>query len=156
VWTDKEEYRHGEKIKIQVMANKDIYLDLLYIDANKKKMKILPNQYRNDNRFKGGQVHTIPFDEREFEIEVDCDEANGSKCGEEMIVATASTHKILYDSATIGIPIAGTNIAEYKGTIKTRSAKLLSGSLFQNQQLSNIDITSQETGQSTVVFVTKK
>lgn len=153
VWTDKKEYHHGEKIKIKVMTNKDFYLDLMYVDAGNKKIKLLPNQYCADNRFKGVQVHDIPLDSKEFEIEVDCLEG---KCGEEMIIATVSTHRILYDADTSGVPIAGTNIAEYKGDIRKRSAKIMAGINYKGQQLQNLAVGDRESAQSSVVLFTRK
>lgn len=155
VWTDKREYRHGDKVKINVTANKDFYLDLLYVDAGNKKIKLLPNLYCDDNRFKGGQVHDIPLDSREFEIEVDCEE---SKCGEEMIIATASTHRILYDADTSGVPISGTNIAEFKGDIRKRGAKVMAGVKQQGQpqKIQNVAVDDRESAQSTVVLFTRK
>ncbi|MFZ4858970.1 MAG: DUF4384 domain-containing protein [Desulfuromonadaceae bacterium] len=156
VWTDKKEYHHGEKIKITVMANKDFFLDLMYVDASNKKIKLLPNQFCIDNRFKGTQVHNIPLDSREFEIEVDCVEG---KCGEELIIATASTHRILYDADTSGTPIAGTNIAEYKGDIRTRSVKIMAGVKQQGKKLlqsQNVASDDRESAQSSVVVFTRK
>lgn len=156
VWTDKKEYHHGEKIKVTVTANKDFFLDLIYVDAANKKIKLLPNQFCNDNRFKGGQVHSIPVDYREFEVEVDCMDG---KCGEETIIATASTHKILYDADTGGVPIAGTNLAEYKGNIRTRSAKIMAGVKQQGkqpQQLQTLAADDRECAQSSYVLFTRK
>ncbi|GAM09454.1 hypothetical protein OR1_01733 [Geobacter sp. OR-1] len=153
VWTDKHEYYHGEKLKIYVMANKDFYLDLLYVDAGMRKIKVIPNQYRTDTRFKGGQVHEIPVDEKEFTIEVDCEEG---KCGQETLVATASTHKILYDPDTSGAPIAGTNISEYKGDVRKRSIKILAGSSSNVKDIQSLASSYQETAQSTLVLYTRK
>ena len=153
VWTDKREYRHGEKLKIFVMANKDFYLDLIYIDAGMRQVKVIPNQYRSDNRFKGGQVHAIPMDLNEFEITIDCVDG---KCGKETLIATASTHRIMYDPETSGIPIKGTNIAEYKGDIRKRSIKLQARTVIANQQRPTEETVSQETAQSSFVVLTQK
>jgi len=154
VWTDKKEYHHQEKIKIKVTANKDFFLDLMYVDASNRKIKLLPNQYCADNRFKGAQVHDIPVDSKEFEVEVDCVDG---KCGEEVIIATASTHRILYDADTSGVPIAGTNIAEYKGDVRTRSAKIMAGINHQGQQqIQKLVVDDRECAQSRVALFTRK
>ncbi len=156
VSTEKMEYRDGEKIIVKVVANKDFYLELIYIDANKKRLQLIPNEYRSQNFFKGGQVHILPADKKEFEIEVDCNEANGTKCGEEMIIANVFTHKPQFNSEKGDTPTEGQNFPEYTGDIKTRGAKLSAGTLYQDKQRPSIEVSSAQSNSSTVVFYTSK
>jgi hypothetical protein len=123
--TDKARYRHGETIKITVTANKDFFLDLMYVDAGGRKIKLIPNRYSAGNLFQGGQVHTIPLDDKEFALEVDCLEG---KCGKELIIATASTQPFQYPLDGSEMPILGTGLVEYKGELRGRIVKLLAGS----------------------------
>ncbi|MDP2681526.1 MAG: DUF4384 domain-containing protein [Deltaproteobacteria bacterium] len=85
VWTDKKEYKHGEKIKIYVKGNKPFYVRVVYKDADGSILQLLPNPYRQDNYFNGGVVYEIPSGNDRFELEV------SPPFGEENIIVYAST-----------------------------------------------------------------
>ena len=43
VWTDKQTYRAGEKIKIYLKGNKPFFARVIYRDASKNNLQLLPN-----------------------------------------------------------------------------------------------------------------
>lgn len=70
VWTEKKEYRAGERIKLFLKGNKPFYARVLYRQADGSLVQILPNPYRRDNYFQGGVVYEIPSGPDRFELEV--------------------------------------------------------------------------------------
>ncbi|MEF3255069.1 MAG: DUF4384 domain-containing protein, partial [Deferribacterales bacterium] len=54
LWTDKDEYKSGDKIKIYLKGNKPFYAIVLYKDAKGEILQLLPNPHRKDNYFNGG------------------------------------------------------------------------------------------------------
>ena len=70
VWTDKAAYRTGEKIKINIKGNKPFFARVIYRDAAKTSLQLLPNPYRQDNYFQGGVIYEIPSGNDKFELEV--------------------------------------------------------------------------------------
>ena len=70
VWTDKKEYKAGDKIKIYLKANKPFYARMLYKDVSGKLLQLLPNPYRVDNYFNGGVLYEIPTGNDKFDLEV--------------------------------------------------------------------------------------
>ncbi|MEW6162698.1 MAG: DUF4384 domain-containing protein [Nitrospirota bacterium] len=85
VWTDKKEYRSGEKIKIYIKGNKPFYARVLYKDVRDEFIQLLPNPYRKDNYFNGGVIYEIPSGNDRFDLEV------SPPFGEENIIVYAST-----------------------------------------------------------------
>jgi hypothetical protein len=83
-WTDKEIYREGEKIKIYLKGNKPFFARVIYRDAAKNNLQLLPNPYRQDNYFQGGVIYEIPSGTDKFELEVN------PPFGEESIMIYAS------------------------------------------------------------------
>jgi Domain of unknown function (DUF4384) len=71
VWTDKQEYREGEKIKISLSGNKPFFAKVVYTDAGGNLTQLLPNPFRKDAAFDGGAVAVIPDKSDKFELEVD-------------------------------------------------------------------------------------
>jgi hypothetical protein len=88
VWTDKKEYRKGEKIKIYLKGNKPFYCRVVYNDASGKLIQLLPNPYRKENYFNGGAIYEIPSGKDDFELEVE------PPFGTESVVVYASTAEI--------------------------------------------------------------
>lgn len=88
VWTDKKEYRKGERIKIYIKGNKPFFAILLYKDASGKLLQLLPNPYRVDNYFNGGVIYEIPSGNDRFDLEVI------PPFGEEHIILYTSTSKL--------------------------------------------------------------
>ncbi|MBU4320958.1 MAG: DUF4384 domain-containing protein [Nitrospinae bacterium] len=88
VWTDKKEYKHGDRIKIYLQGNKPFYARILYKDVKGKILQLLPNPYRQDNYFNGGAVYEIPSGNDRYELEV------SPPFGEESIMVYASVSQL--------------------------------------------------------------
>lgn len=84
-WTDKKEYKEGEKIKVYIKGNKPFYARVLYKDASGQYVQILPNPYRAESYFNGGTVYEIPSGNDQFDLEV------SPPFGEEGVLIYAST-----------------------------------------------------------------
>lgn len=88
VWTEKKEYRAGEKIKVFLRGNKPFYARVVYRQADGSLIQILPNPYRKENYFHGGVIYEIPSGLDRFELEVT------PPFGEEDIIVYASTAEL--------------------------------------------------------------
>lgn len=88
VWTDKKEYREGDKIKIYIKGNKPFYVRVIYKDAAGNLIQILPNPHRKDNYFNGGVIYEIPSGNDKFELEV------SPPFGEESLMIYASISQL--------------------------------------------------------------
>lgn len=88
VWTDKTSYHAGEKIKIYLKGNKPFFARVIYRDAAKSNLQLLPNPYRQDNYFQGGVIYEIPSGLDKFELEVN------PPFGEETIIVYASVSEL--------------------------------------------------------------
>ncbi len=85
IWTGKKTYRAGENIKIFLQGNKDFYALVVYRDAEGGLVQLLPNQYRQGQRFAAGRTYAIPNDKDAFDLEV------GPPFGSENVLVFAST-----------------------------------------------------------------
>lgn len=117
-WTDKKEYRAGEKIRIYLRGNKPFYARVLYRDAGGATIQLLPNPHRADHYFNGGTIYELPTGSDQFELEV------APPFGEESLIVYASTAPL----GEIGLTAQGgvyqvTTIAKEIGT-RTRGIKL--------------------------------
>lgn len=88
VWSDKVTYREGEKIKIYLKGNKPFFARVIYRDATKNNLQLLPNPYRQDNYFQGGVIYEIPSGIDKYELEVN------PPFGEESIMIYASISEL--------------------------------------------------------------
>lgn len=88
VWTDKESYQSGEKIKIYLKGNKPFFARIIYRDADQNNLQLLPNPYRQDNYFQGGVIYELPSGKDKFELEVN------PPFGEENIIVYASVAEL--------------------------------------------------------------
>jgi hypothetical protein len=70
LWTDKKDYKKGDKIKIYIRGNKPFYARILHKGVNGELLQILPNPYRKDYYFNGGVIYEIPSGPDQFEMEV--------------------------------------------------------------------------------------
>lgn len=84
-WTDKKEYKKGEKVRIYLKGNKPFYARVLYRDAGGETLQLLPNPYRPDNYFNGGAVYELPAGNDQFDLEIT------PPFGEENVLVYAST-----------------------------------------------------------------
>jgi hypothetical protein len=85
VWTDRKEYRQGDRIRVYLKANKPFYGRVIYKDANGKAIQLLPNPYRTENYFNGGVVYELPGGNDRFDMEVT------PPLGHEQIIVYAAT-----------------------------------------------------------------
>lgn len=117
-WTDKKEYKKGEKIKIYIKGNKPFYARVLYKDASSETIQLLPNPYRSDNYFNGGTMYELPSGGDKFELEIN------PPFGEENVIVYASSNPLgeIEVHATRGVYAVKTQ-AKDVGT-RTRGVKL--------------------------------
>ncbi len=118
VWTDKESYRAGEKIKIYIKGNKPFFARVIYKDATGNNLQLLPNPYRQDNYFQGGVIYEIPSGTDKFELEIN------PPFGEESILIFASVSELgdlnlKQEGAVFAVKTKSRDIG-----IKTRSVKI--------------------------------
>ena len=118
VWTDKKDYKKGEKIRVYLKGNKPFYARVVYKDAGGELVQILPNPFRSTSYFNGGTIYEIPAGEDKFELEV------SPPFGEENIIVYASTSQL----GDIGLKAEGGVFQVQTKTedvgIKTRGLKL--------------------------------
>jgi len=68
LWTDKKRYREGEPVRIFVQGNKDFYGRVVNKDSTGHITQLLPNLYRTEHHFRGGEVQVIPGKEDRFDL----------------------------------------------------------------------------------------
>jgi hypothetical protein len=85
LWTDKNSYRVGERVKIYLRGNKPFYARIVYQDTGGNLIQLIPNPYRNDNYFNGGVTYEIPSGNDRFGLQV------SPPLGEEKIILYTST-----------------------------------------------------------------
>jgi hypothetical protein len=85
LWTDKQQYKEGDKIKIYIRGNKPFYARIVYKMINGELRQLFPNPFRQSNYFNGGAIYAIPSPEDQFELEVE------PPFGKEAIVVYGST-----------------------------------------------------------------
>jgi len=125
VWTEKEEYRSGEKIKIFLRGNKPFFARVLYRDAKGELLQLLPNPYRKDNYFDGGTIYEIPSGKDQFELDVTPPfgeeniilYASSSPLGDISLQSQGSLFRVMTDVKTAAEKTRGITIKE-KGTEK--------------------------------------
>jgi hypothetical protein len=67
---DGETYVEGQKVSYFFSANQDAYILLVYEDAQRNLVQILPNRYSGPGFYKAGKFFKIPDDKDEFEFEI--------------------------------------------------------------------------------------
>lgn len=106
LWTDKQEYKKGDKIKIYIRGNKPFYARVLHKGVDGNFLQLLPNPYRKDNYFNGGVIYEIPSGSDQFEMEVT------PPFGQESIIVYAST-----------APLGEINLAPAGGVYKIKTER---------------------------------
>jgi hypothetical protein len=120
VWTEKNEYKPGEEVKIFIRGNKDFYARVVYMDVEKKMIMILPNLYRKTNFFKANETITIPASEDKFKLRV------RPPLGEEKILVYASTAPL----GSIDTEALGNSLLEVKNDLKGLGTRTRSIEIF--------------------------
>jgi Domain of unknown function (DUF4384) len=118
LWTDREKYQKGEKVKIYIKGNKPFYARVHYKDAKGEILQLLPNPFRKDNYFNGGVIYEIPSGNDRFELEV-C-----PPFGEEHIILYTSTAPLGDISLAKEGGVYQVKTGEKDIGIKTRGVKL--------------------------------
>ncbi len=118
LWTDKKEFKKGDKIKIYLQGNKPFYARVHYRDVKGEIVQLLPNPYRMENYFNGGVVYEVPSGNDRFELEV------SPPFGEESIVLYSSTSPLGDISLSKGGAVYQVMTKEKDIGIKTRGIKL--------------------------------
>lgn len=127
LWTDKQGYNQGEKVKIYLKGNKPFYARVLYRDVKGETVQLLPNPYRRDAYFNGGTVYEIPSGNDRFDLEV------SPPFGEENIVVYGSTaelgtietkseggvYRVTTRTQDMGVRTRGIEITEKQGKAST-------------------------------------
>jgi hypothetical protein len=85
LWTDKKEYKKGDKIKIYIRGNKPFYARIVHKGVNGNLLQLLPNPYRKDHYFHGGIIYEVPSGPDQFDMEVT------PPFGQENIIVYSST-----------------------------------------------------------------
>jgi len=121
VWTDRNEYRQGEKIRVFMKGNRPFFARLVYRDASGALVQILPNPYRKNNYFNGGTIYEVPSGEDRFDLEV------SPPFGAEAIMLTAGTNQLgeldlVPSEGVYAVQTAAKDIA-----VKTRGIKVVAG-----------------------------
>ncbi|HOV64664.1 MAG TPA: DUF4384 domain-containing protein, partial [Spirochaetia bacterium] len=68
-WPDRGKgatYRNGEDMILNVYANRDCYIKIFHIDANKQLSLIFPNQWSRSNQIKKNTLYQIPDESYSF------------------------------------------------------------------------------------------
>jgi hypothetical protein len=131
VWTDKKEYRQGEKIKVYIKGNKPFYAKVIYKDAGGTMVQLLPNPYRVDNYFNGGVIYEVPSGNDRFDLEVTPPfgsesimvYASTSPLGEIDLATVGGVYKIKTSSENIGKNTRGVALKEKSPDQKTKAAE---------------------------------
>ncbi len=88
VWTSQPTYKEGETMKVYVKGNKPFFARLVYVDAEKTTLQLLPNPFRTQNHFDGGVVYEVPQATDKFDLTV------GTPYGQETLTIFASTNQL--------------------------------------------------------------
>jgi hypothetical protein len=104
VWTDKKQYKDGEKIRVFIKGNRPFYGRVVYKDATGSLVQLLPNPYRQENYFNGSTVYELPSGDDRFDLDV-C-----SPFGVEMVTLFAST-----------APLGDLDVTPYGGIYEVRT-----------------------------------
>lgn len=68
IWTDKKEYKEGQKIVLYLQGNRNFYGKVIRIDAQGNVCQILPNNYRQISFFEKDRRYVIPDEGDRYEL----------------------------------------------------------------------------------------
>ena len=131
LWTDKKTYQSGEKIKIYIKWNKPFYARVIYRDAKRESLQLLPNPFRTENYFNGGVIYEIPSGNDRFELEVKPpfgDEhiilySSTSSLGDISLESEGGVYQVMTKGKDIGIKTRGVKLKEKSGSNKTQASE---------------------------------
>jgi hypothetical protein len=120
LWTDKQEYKQGEKIKIYLKGNKPFYARILYKDTTGNLLQLLPNPYRSENYFNGGIIYEVPSGNDRFDLEVSPPfgqesisiYTSTSPLGDINIAAQGDVYRVMTKSADVSRLTRGVKVQE--------------------------------------------
>jgi hypothetical protein len=118
LWTDKQQYKEGDKIKIYIRGNKPFYARIVYKMINGELRQLFPNPFRKSNYFNGGAIYAIPSPEDQFELEVE------PPFGKEAIVVYGSTAPLGEIDLTPDGGVYKINTESEKIAVKSREVSL--------------------------------
>lgn len=149
LWVDKNEYAIGEFMSIYVKANKPFYGRLIYTMNDGTKLQLLPNPYRNDNRFLGQVLYTVPTAEDAFRLEVSPPE------GIEKLTLYASNYPLgdISKSSMSGMYLIDNSVTEKDERTKTRGLKIKAVAAITPQQKMAKKSVAEFTEQSIEVVI---
>jgi len=119
IWTDRQEYRQGEYVRIFLKGNRPFYARILYRDAAGQTIQLLPNPYRRDNYFRGGVIYELPEGDKDrYRLEVSPPfggeqlilHASAAPLGELDLEASGDVYGVKTRSADIGVKSRGVKI----------------------------------------------
>jgi len=130
MWTEKNEYKGKEKIKIFLKGNKPFFARVLYTNVQGESLQILPNRYRQDNYFNGGVIYEIPSGNDPFDLEVTPpfgDEkiiiyASSTELGKINVKPAGVFYKIKTKADDVGVSTRGLQLKEKTGTVSPAEA----------------------------------
>ena len=144
-WTDKAEYKKGDKIKIYLKGNKPFFARVIYKDVSGEVIQILPNPYRTENAFNGGVTYVIPEGNDQFDMEV------SPPFGEENVIVYASTAPL----GEIGVKTRG-GVYQVKTSKKDIGMKTRSIKMGNKNESKDAGAATSEFFEDKVVLKTKK
>ncbi len=71
IWTDKKEYKKGEKIVLYMLGNRDFHGKVIKIDPSGSVHQILPNNYRQLSSFEKDRRYQIPDEGDRYQLSAD-------------------------------------------------------------------------------------
>lgn len=113
VWTSKKRYHQGETIEIYIQGNRDFYARIVDITPGGEIVQLVPNDYRKENRFRAGQIYTIPGPGDFFELHV------SPPYGEDRIVVYASE----VPQGDVMMDSIGSGLHQYRGSKESLDVK---------------------------------
>jgi len=124
LWTDKKQYKIGEKITIYLKGNKPFFTRIIYKDAANHLIQLIPNPYRSENYFNGGVIYEIPSGRDRFELEVSPPlglesitlYASTTQLGELDLIPSQGIYMVKTGSMEVGMKTRGVKITEKKET----------------------------------------
>ncbi|MBP7951338.1 MAG: caspase family protein [Verrucomicrobiales bacterium] len=66
--TNGRRFKEGDKLTVELSAEKDCFVRLYYLSAEHKVQQIFPNKFQQENRLKAGQTITIPGATADFDF----------------------------------------------------------------------------------------